>query len=263
MNLRKFQVIKGSEITRLLAPPPSVFVDEPPREPRVRRQEELRRELEKQIAEKSARKKSEKLKADAEALPTARTKILQQKETLLIEKERKIKILEEQVAELKTEKSKKMSPRQNIMEKSLQGFSHFQALRTMPPPAVVEEDPLNDSLPCEVKFVTISDLNKTWYPETRTLKQSRETRKKNLRISTTPASMPSATNFFPSSTRSDLPPIDAGRVVVALKMATDMNPNMRQKYLDFFEVLKAKQQKSEAPSVKVDPWASESSGSPL
>ena len=46
MNLRKFQVIKGSEITRLLAPPPSVFVDEPPREPRVRRQEELRRELE-------------------------------------------------------------------------------------------------------------------------------------------------------------------------------------------------------------------------
>jgi len=231
MSFRKYQVIRGSEITRLLAPA----------EPR---KEEFRRELDKQVAEKSIRRTNLEISSEyrrpTEIPQTARTKIL-------IEKELKIKNLENQVAELKN----KISP--NIMEKSLQGFSHFQALRVSA--AENSEDPLNDSLPCEVKFVTISDSSKIWYPAApRPLTQP--SRKKNLRISTTPASG-SASNFFPASTRSDLP-IDAARVVNALKMATDMNPNMRQKYLEFFEVLKEKQK-----NPKKDPWASESSGSPL
>jgi hypothetical protein len=125
------------------------------------------------------------------------------------------------------------------------------------------------SLPSEVRFVSIDDATRTWYPgESPPKSRSTAYRKfrrqrPDLKISTTPQSnLPTSSNFYPPSstgTRSigtaGFPlAIDAGRVVTALKMATDMNPVMRSKYLDFFQDL----QKRQKPN---DPFASDEASS--
>jgi hypothetical protein len=124
------------------------------------------------------------------------------------------------------------------------------------------KEELEKSLPSSVRFVALDDSTRTWYPESPPKSRSTAMRKfrrqrPELKISTTPQSnFPTSSNFYPPSSRSgrDVIPlaIDANRVVIALKLATDMNPVMRSKYLEFFEQL-AKKTK--------DPFASEGEAS--
>ena len=125
------------------------------------------------------------------------------------------------------------------------------------------------SLPCEVRFVTQEDARRTWYPRGESPRQQgtrgtstgggpRKFRRLELKISTTPASAQA-----PSSRRSSgvcvFPlAIDAGRVVAALRMATDMNPMLRAKYMEFFQGLLVAKATGFTPH---DPFASEGEGS--
>jgi hypothetical protein len=128
--------------------------------------------------------------------------------------------------------------------------------------ATKPSEALERSLPSEVRFVAVEDPTRTWYPESPPKSRSTAYRKfrrqrPELKISTTPQSnFPTSSNFFPSSRSGNFPlAIDAGRVVTALKMATDMNPVMRTKYLEFFEDLAKKRQTPK------DPFASDEASS--